>query len=67
MKLHPQFVIDPKGRRTGVLLTPDEYQRLLKVLDDQLDATDLDEVTRQETSLVPYEQAREELRVEGKL
>lgn len=30
----PQFVVDPKGNRTAVLLDVDDYARLLEDLDD---------------------------------
>lgn len=44
MTLHPQFVIDRKGKRQGVLLTMKEYQELLESAQDMIDAALIDEV-----------------------
>ena len=67
MKPQPQYVVNDRGERRGVLLTLEEYQRLLDALEDQLDAADLDEAVRAEEGFVPYDQVREGLRREGKL
>jgi PHD/YefM family antitoxin component YafN of YafNO toxin-antitoxin module len=67
MKPQPQYVVDDQGERRAVLLTIEEYQRLLDALEDQLDATDLDEAVRAGEGLVPYDQVREGLLGEGKL
>jgi len=67
MKLQPQYVVDNQGNRQGVLLSIQEYQRLLEALEDQLDATNLDEAAGSEHDFVPYERVRENLRHEGKL
>ena len=67
LKPQPQYVVDDRGERRGVLLTLAEYQRLLDALEDQLDAADLDEAVRAGEGLVPYDQVREGLRREGKL
>ena len=67
MKPQPQYVVDDRGERRAVLLTLEEYQRLLDALEDQLDAADLDEAVGAGEGLVPYDQVREGLRREGKL
>ena len=33
-ELHPQYVTDPEGRQTAVLLPVEEYKELLEDLDD---------------------------------
>ncbi len=67
MKLNPQYVVDERGQRRGVLLTVEDYHRILEALEDQLDAADLDEAAASETQFVPYDQVRQQLRNEGKL
>ena len=67
MKLHPQYVIDDSGERTGVILPLEEFRRMVAALEDQLDAADLDDAVAKEKDFAPYDKVREELRTEGKL
>ena len=67
MKLHPQYVTDPNGDRTSVILPLDEFRRIVEALEDQLDASDLDSAVGEEKDFAPYEQVRQDLRAEGKL
>ena len=67
MKLNPHYVVNDRGEQTAVVLTVEEYRRLLEALEDRLDAEDLDEAASTETEFVPYDQARKQLRAEGKL
>jgi len=69
MKPNPQYLVDDQGRRQGVLLSVEEYQRLLDALEDQLDAADLDEAVHNEgeADFVPYDKVREDLGRGGKL
>ncbi|MFQ5424178.1 MAG: hypothetical protein ACE5F9_09380 [Phycisphaerae bacterium] len=67
MQLQPRFVVDAQGQRTGVLISIEEYERLLVALEDQLDAADLDAAVATERDFVPYENVRTELRDEGKV
>ncbi len=65
MKLSPQFVVNERGEQTGVLLPIEEYRKVLDVLEDRLDAIDLDEAMREERELVPYDEVKAELQREG--
>ena len=67
MDLKPQYVVNGRGEQTGVLLSIEEYRRILDALEDQLDAADLDEAAATETEFVPYDKVRQQLRAEGKL
>ena len=67
MKLHPQYVTDDSGERTGVILPLEEFHRMVEALEDQLDAADLDDAVAKEKDFVPYDRVREDLRAEGKL
>jgi PHD/YefM family antitoxin component YafN of YafNO toxin-antitoxin module len=67
MTLHPQYVVDDSGRRKGVLLPLEEYQRLVELLEDQLDAADLDQAVASDSQFTAYSQVQSELRAEGLL
>jgi PHD/YefM family antitoxin component YafN of YafNO toxin-antitoxin module len=67
VKPQPQYVVDDEGKRRAVLLSMEEYQRLLDALEDQLDAKDLDEAIAEGGDFVPYDQVQEGLLREGKL
>ncbi|MBI5527355.1 MAG: hypothetical protein HY897_13550 [Deltaproteobacteria bacterium] len=43
MTLHPQFLVDKKGRQRQVLLTVKEYRELLECAQDAIDARLIDE------------------------
>jgi len=44
MTLHPQFVVDEKGKKKSVLLSYKEYRELLESAQDVIDAKLIDEV-----------------------
>ena len=65
MSLHPQFIVDSKGAKSGVVLPLAEYNRLLDMLEDVLDASDLDKAAGEAEAMIPYEEVQKELRAEG--
>jgi hypothetical protein len=67
VKVQPQYVVDDKGKRRGVLLTLEEYQLLLDIAEDRIDAADLEEAISAGDELVPYDQVRQDLQRKGKL
>ncbi len=67
MQLKPQYLVNDRGERTGVLLTVDEFRQLLEAVEDQIDTADLDEAMSADCPIHAYEQVREQLRAEGKL
>ncbi|MGC2423843.1 MAG: hypothetical protein WA666_05755 [Nitrospirota bacterium] len=56
MTLHPQFVIDEKGRKKSVLLPYKDYKELLELAQDVIDASLIDEVRSEPT--VPWEEVK---------
>lgn len=64
MSLHPQFIVDTNGDKRGVVLPLGEYNRLLEMLEDALDAADLDQAIRDGEAMIPYDEVQKELRVE---
>ena len=44
MTMHPQFVVDKKGRKKSVLLPYKDYKELVELAQDVIDAKLIDEV-----------------------
>ena len=49
MTLHPQFVVDEKGKRKSVLLPYKDYKELVELAQDVIDAKLIDEVRSEPT------------------
>jgi len=62
-----QYLVDEKGRRTGVVLSLKEYEDLVEAAEQLDDIRYLEEAKAEEGEPVPWEQVKEELRAEGKL
>ena len=67
-----RYVVDEEGRRVGVLLDVEEYERMLEELEDADDIRAYDEamedLARGKDELIPWKQAMKEIdegRVEG--
>ena len=59
-KLNPQYVTDPQGNRTAVILPIEEYDELLEDLEDLATIAG-----RRDEPFIPHEQVLEELRNDG--
>jgi len=44
MTIHPQFLVDEKGKKKGVFLSLKDYNELLECAQDVIDAALIDEV-----------------------
>ena len=64
-KRGPQYLVDDKGRKKGVLLSMKQYSELLQRLEDLEDALELDEAIRTSEGLVDYREVQKELKDEG--
>ena len=62
-----QYLVDEKGRRTGVVLSLKEYEDLVEAAEQLDDIRYLEEAKAEEGEPIPWEQVKEELRAEGKL
>ena len=60
--LHPQYVTDENGIRKSVLLPIEEYYELLEDLDDQAAIAE-----RKNDPSIPFEQAMQDLGIDGQL
>jgi hypothetical protein len=63
----PQYLVDEKGRKRGVLLSIKEYQELISRLEDLEDTLELDEAVRTAKCFRDYQEIRKELKEEGLL
>jgi PHD/YefM family antitoxin component YafN of YafNO toxin-antitoxin module len=63
--MEARYIVDENGKRTGVILPVEEYERLIEALEDLEDARAADEaraaVARGDDEFIPYEQAREQI------
>ncbi len=63
--MEARYIVDESGKRTGVILSVEEYERLIGALEDLEDTRAADEaraaVERGDDEFIPYEQAREDL------
>lgn len=55
IELHPQFLTDHSGVRTGVLLSADEYDRLLDELEMAEDVAAYDRAKAEGGDAMPFE------------
>jgi PHD/YefM family antitoxin component YafN of YafNO toxin-antitoxin module len=56
-----QFVVDPKGNQSGVLLSVEDWEQLLILLEDMEDAEEIQHARTTEEEAIPWEQAKAEL------
>ena len=63
----PQFIVDEKGRRTGVLLTLRQYRALLQRIEDLEDIQAAKEALAEGGEGMPWEEFEKQLQAEGKL
>jgi hypothetical protein len=61
MAAREQYVVDPNGNRTAVLIDLEVYQRLLKAWDEMESIRAYDEAKASGDEVVPFEQAINEI------
>lgn len=62
-----QYVVDEKGRRTGVVLTIQEYEELVEAAEQLDDIRHLEKAKAVPGEPIPLEEVEVRLRAEGKL
>jgi PHD/YefM family antitoxin component YafN of YafNO toxin-antitoxin module len=64
--MEARYIVDENGKRTGVILSVEEYERMIEALEDLEDVRLYDEakaaLQRGESEIVPLEQAMREIR-----
>lgn len=60
-----RYIVDENGKRVSVVLSIEEYERMVEELEEMEDARVIDEVRAAvasgEDEFIPYEQARKEI------
>ena len=67
LNVKPKYLVNERGRKTSVVLSMKDYQRLLQRLEDLEDALALDEAVETATGFRGYNEIRAELQREGKI
>lgn len=69
--MEARYIVDENGKRTGVILPVDEYERLIEELEELEDAVATRaydrakaEIERGEDELIPWKQAKREIEEE---
>lgn len=60
-----QFVVDSAGNRKAVQLDLAVWEELVSVLEDLEDAQELTQLRQLDEEIIPWEQAKTELRADG--
>lgn len=60
-----QFVVDADGTKLAVILDYAIWEELLSLLEDHVDAAEIDHLREAGEEVIPWEQAKAELRTEG--
>jgi len=55
---NPRFVIDRSGKRSGVILSVRDYERLLAAWEEVVDALDFDEARKTARSFISADELR---------
>ena len=61
INLHPQYIIDLKGKKLSVVLPVDEFERLMEELEDMEDIRLYDEAKTVNEPSVPIDEAFAEI------
>ena len=67
LNVKPKYLVNERGRKTSVVLSMKDYQRLLQRLEDLEDALELDDAVETATGFRDYNEIRAELQREGKI
>ncbi|WP_286310994.1 type II toxin-antitoxin system Phd/YefM family antitoxin [Agromyces mangrovi Wang et al. 2018] len=54
-------VIERRGRRAAVVVSPEQYDRMLEALEDAEDAAAFDEAMAEEGENIPWDQVKQDL------
>lgn len=65
MLQHVQFLVDPSGQKSAVVLDYAAWETLLTALEEIEDASEIQHLRELGEEVVPWEQAKAELRADG--
>lgn len=60
-----QFVVDPEGTKSAVILSMDVWEQVLTLLEDIEDAEDIRQARKIKEDTVPWDQAKKQLGLEN--
>lgn len=60
-----QFVVDAEGKKSAVLVSVEDWEQLLTLLEDLEDAAEIRRARTEEEEAIPWEQAKAELGIEA--
>lgn len=60
-----QFVVDAQWQKSAVMLSLEDWQQLLTILEDLEDAEELRRTKEEDEEAIPWEQAKIQLGIEG--
>ncbi len=63
--IHPQFVVDETGRRRSVVLSLEEFEELMELVEDRNDSIALDEAVERSTGLEEFSTVMDDLKRDG--
>jgi hypothetical protein len=67
MSINPKFIMNVKGKQTGVVLTVKEFNELIEAYEDLQDIAAYEKAKALGSDTVSWEQAKSELRALGKI
>jgi hypothetical protein len=67
MSINPKFIMNVKGKQTGVVLTMKEFNELVEAYEDLQDIAAYEKAKALGSETISWEQAKAELRALGKI
>lgn len=65
-RLDERYIVDAKGNRIAVVLSIEEYERLLEAIEELEDIRAFDEAIASGDEVIPFEEAVAEIEREGR-
>jgi hypothetical protein len=59
-----QFVVDPEGTKSAVILSMDVWEQVLTLLEDMEDAEEIRQARKIKDDTIPWDQAKKQLGLE---
>ncbi|MCC6143726.1 MAG: hypothetical protein IT368_07955 [Candidatus Hydrogenedentes bacterium] len=67
LQMTPEFVVDENGKKTGVYLSIEDFNKIMELLEDFADIIDYDEAMKEPGDAIPFEQFVRELEAEDRV
>ena len=67
MSINPKYIMNVKGKQTGVVLTVKEFNELIEAYEDLQDIAAYEKAKALGSDTISWEQAKAELRALGKI